>query len=87
MTKVAEIPTGKYDAVRTLRQLLAQAEQGDFQHVLVICDNHNRKADGNTAQIWACWSDMDTRDVWWMAGWLTSYLYRRYFSGIGLVSE
>ena len=82
---VTELPAGKYDAVRTLRHLLAQAEAGDFSHVLVVCDN--RHTEGNTAEIWASWSDMDTRDVWWMAGWLVSYLRRRYFSGKGLVSE
>lgn len=82
---VTELPTGKYDAARTLRHLLAQAEAGRFNHVLVICDNTT--ADAATDEIWATWSDMDARDVWWMAGWFVGYLRRRYFSGKGLVNE
>lgn len=83
MPSVTDLGVGKYDAVRTLRILLDQAERGEFQHVLVICDN--RKVEGSTGEIWASWSDMDTRDVWWMVGWLTSFLNRRYFSGKGLI--
>ncbi len=85
MGKVSELPTGEYDAVRTLRHLLSQAEAGEFNNVLVIC-NQDRD-DDKEGEIWASWSDMNVRHVWWLSGWLTSYLCRRYFSGIGIVED
>lgn len=85
-SNVRELPAGKYDAVRTLRHLLAQAERGDFNHVLVICNK--RTPDPNEDDgIYANWSDMDAQQVWWLASWLISFLRRRYFSGAGLVKE
>ena len=85
MDNVKELPTGDYDAVRTLRHLLSQAEAGEFDSVLVICNKWDTSE--TEGHLWACWSDMQMKDIWWQAGWLTSYLYRRYFSGIGLVED
>jgi hypothetical protein len=82
---VVNLPVGQYDAVRTLRELLTQAERGDFQNVLVVCDN--RDTADESGRIWASWSHMDTRDVWFIVGWLFSYVQRRYFSGKGLIDE
>jgi hypothetical protein len=83
VSNVRELPAGRYDAVRTLRHLLAQAERGDFNHVVVIC-NKRGESPSSDDEIWACWSDMDATHVWWAASWLVSFLRRRYFSGEGL---
>lgn len=79
MGKVLELPTGEYDAVRTLRLLLSEAEAGEFNNVVVICNK--RDAENEDGSVWAMWSDMDAQHVWWLTGWLTAFLYRRYFGG------
>lgn len=82
-TKITELPVGNYDAVRVLRQLLVQAERQEFTDVLVICQKREEKRN----LVRCCWSDMDRSDVWWLSGWLISFLRRRYFSGEGLMNE
>ena len=75
--KVTELPTGSYDAVRTLRHLLQQAERGDFDQVAVIC--MKRSPGDDPDGIWAVWSDMIRMDVHWMASWFKSFITHRYF--------
>jgi hypothetical protein len=84
VSNVTELPVGKYDAVRTLRHLLAQAERGEIDNVLVICSKRVSKEENSN---WASWSDMGTMEVWWLASWLVSYLRRRYFSGKGILED
>lgn len=87
--KVTELPTGKYDAVRTLRHLLAQAERGDFNQVIVVCNRRiepAEEADGSD-EIWCTWSDMRRDNICWLINWLFAFIQRRYFGGIGLVDE
>jgi hypothetical protein len=83
MSNVAELPVGQYDAVRTLRHALAQAERGDFTDCVVIVNNRHGTDDD---RVWAVWSDMDAQHVWWLCSWFVSFLRRRYFSGQGLVT-
>lgn len=83
MNEITELPTGEYDAVRTLRHLLAQAEKGQFNHVLVIANRRKEPTekipDGDDA-IWATWSDhMTAEHIVWLSTWLSSFLLRRYW--------
>lgn len=84
MANVVELPTGSYDAVRTLRHALAQAERGDFTDCLIV---FSRRGGPDGDAVWTAWSDMHANHVWWLAGWLMSFLRRRYFGGEGLVEE
>ena len=74
---VTELPIGKYDAVRTLRHLLALAEKGEIDGVVVVCRKEGKKGDDH----WATWSDMRRMEVWWLAGWFHGFIHRRYFGG------
>lgn len=76
---VTELPTGKYDAVRTLRHALQQAERGDIKTVVIVCtDGMDPKGDDGQ-DIWACWSDMTREQVLWCQRWFNSWLNKRYF--------
>lgn len=81
MKNVTEIPIGDYDAVRTLRAALQQAESGDIKTVIIICtdglDEENAHPDG--VDLWASWSDMTREQVLWMQRWFNSWLNKRYF--------
>lgn len=72
---VTELPVGKFDAVRVLRELLRDAEAGEFDEVMVVYG----KARGPYTNY--CWSEMPRYTILWMA----TYLYRavtcRYFKG------
>ena len=84
LSNVTEIPAGKYDAVRTLRHVLAMAEKGDIDDVVLVCSKKGepmKPADGD--DIWMTWSDMPRWSVWWYIGWAHSFIYRRYFHGDG----
>jgi hypothetical protein len=80
-TNVRELPVGEYDAVRTLRSLLAQAERGEITDVIVIA---TLDREDDSSDIWASWSRAPSRQhIWWRATWLVEFLKRRYFSGQG----
>ncbi len=79
---VTELPVGKYDAVRTLRHALQQAEAGKIKAVILICSaGMPRKDDTADAGpgIWACWSEMRRYEVMWCQRWFNSWLDKRYF--------
>lgn len=73
---VKELPVGEYDAVRTLRHNLQQAERGEIDQVIVLCRNVDAN-DGVT--LWAAWSDMTRYEVLWLQRWFNSWLNKRYF--------
>lgn len=74
---VVEIPIGEYDAVRTLRHALQQAERGEFTDVIIIYQKKVEEEDAH--DLWCCWSDMQRYDILWMQRWFNSWLNRRYF--------
>lgn len=81
-SKVTELPVGKYDAVRTLREALQQAEEGKITEVILICSSglgceHHTEDGGN--DIWAVWSEMKGYEVLWCQRWFNSWLNKRYF--------
>lgn len=80
--KVTELPVGKYDAVRTLRSALQQAESGKIKTVILICssglENEDATEDGGH-DIWALWSELTRVQVLWCQRWFNSWLNKRYF--------
>ena len=78
---VHELPTGKFDAIRTLREALSRAETGEIKSVIIIC------TDGITGEdvpeggmdLWATWSEMTREQVLWCQRWFNSWLNKRYF--------
>lgn len=74
--RVTELPAGKYDAVRVLRQTLQLAEEGEIDDVIVICQKQHIDS-GN--DLWVVWSELARRDVFWLCRWFNSWLDKRYF--------
>ena len=80
--KVTELPVGKFDAVRTLRECLQQAEDGKIKTVILICSAGMPKEDDTSDGghgIWACWSEMRRFEILWCLRWFNSWLNKRYF--------
>ncbi len=81
-SNVREIPVGKFDAVRTLRDALQRAEDGEIKNVIIICSAGMPKPD-DTADpgpgIWVTWSEMRRYEVLWCQRWFNSWLNKRYF--------
>ncbi len=80
MTNVIELSAGKFDAVRTLRDALAEAERGDINHVIIIMADSPDGADNRPGDMWCTWSELTRVDVLWMTRWLNSKINHRYFS-------
>lgn len=78
-SKVIEIPAGKFDAVRTLRDALQRAEDGEINTVILICAVGIREDDDDGHDIWATWSEMKRHEVLWCQRWFNSWLNKRYF--------
>lgn len=81
-SKVIEIPAGKFDAVRTLRDALQRAEDGEIKTVIIICSDGLPKPDDTSEgghDIWATWSEMRRHEVLWCERWFASWLNKRYF--------
>ena len=80
--KFTELPVGKYDAVRTLRETLRRAEDGDIKAVIIICSSglamEDVAPDGGH-DMWAVWSEMRQYEVLWCQRWFNSWLNKRYF--------
>ncbi len=76
LANVIELPVGKFDAVRTLRDALSEAEKGNIKRVVIICSDEDAK-DG--AIQWATWSEMTREQVLWLQRWFNSWLNKRYF--------
>ena len=74
---IHELPTGKYDAVRTLRHALQQAERGEITDVILI--TNERKTEDDSYNLDCAWSDMQRRDILWLQRWFNSWLNKRYF--------
>ena len=74
--KVHELPIGKYDAVRTLRHALQQAERGDFTDVIIIT---RKNTDDDGWDLDCAWSDLKKQEILWMQRWFNSWLNKRYF--------
>ncbi len=80
MKNVIELSAGKFDAVRTLRDALAEAERGDITHVIVIAaDNADEGKIARPGTIWCTWSELTRVDVLWMTRWLNNKIDYRYF--------
>jgi hypothetical protein len=81
-SNVREIPAGKFDAVRTLRDALQRAEDGEIKAVVLICSTglamEDAAPDGGH-DIWATWSEMRRYEVLWLLRWFNSWLNKRYF--------
>jgi len=79
--KVTELPVGKYDAVRTLRHALQQAEAGKIKSVILILTDGLNEDDSHVdgVDLWALWSDMTREQVLWCQRWFNSWLNKRYF--------
>jgi len=75
---VKELPVGEYDAVRTLRHALQQAERGEIDDVIILTNKRDAKDDSYTLD--CAWSDMEKRDILWMQRWFNSWLNKRYFA-------
>ena len=80
MTNVLELSAGKFDAVRTLRDALAEAERGDIDHVLIIMADNADDAPSRPGMIWCTWSELTRVDVLWLTRWLNAKINHRYFS-------
>jgi hypothetical protein len=77
---VHELEAGKFDAVRILRDCLADAERGKIKHVIVICADAMDEDDAENGQyLWATWSDMTRQQVLWLQRWSSSFINHRYF--------
>lgn len=76
MKNVVELSAGKFDAVRTLRDALAEAERGDIAHVLIIMADDT---EGHPQDMWCTWSELARVDVLWLTRWLNSKVSHRYF--------
>jgi len=77
---VHELSIGKFDAVRILRDCLAEAERGDIRHVIVICADAMDEGEADDGQyLWATWSDMRKEQVLWLQRWSNSFINHRYF--------
>lgn len=81
LATVTEIPAGKFDAVRTLRDALSQAEAGEIKSVIIICTDGITEEDANDdgTDLWATWSNMTREQVLWCQRWFNSWLNKRYF--------
>lgn len=82
ISSVTELPVGKFDAVRTLRETLKRAEDGDIKAVIIICSSGlamEDAADDGRHDIWAVWSEMRRYEVSWLQNWFASWLNKRYF--------
>jgi len=77
LKKVFELSAGKFDAVRTLRDALAEAERGNIDHVIIIAAEDE---EGHPQDLWCTWSHLTRVDVLWMTRWLNSKINHRYFS-------
>ena len=77
LKNVVELSAGKFDAVRTLRDALAEAERGDITHVVIIMADD---AEGRPGNMWCTWSELTRVDVLWLTRWLNSKINHRYFS-------
>jgi len=77
--KVVEIPIGKYDAVRTLRRVLALAEKGEIDDVIIICQQDESEDGEIASELWVTWSDTVRMNVLWIARWFNSFINDRYF--------
>jgi len=77
LDNVKDLPTGKYDAERTLRRVLQMAERGDITDVIIITNDRDEEEDSYTLD--CAWSDMEKRDILWMQRWFNSWLNKRYF--------
>ena len=77
---VTELPVGKYDAVRTLRQCLKMAEEGECNRVMVVMQ---RVSDDEIKNIEeapeAYYSEMPRWEALWLARFLNSFLNHRFF--------
>jgi hypothetical protein len=79
--KITELPVGKYDAVRTLRHLLQQAESGQVTNVICITYEGCEDDEHNDCEIMcASWSNMSRNEILWGARWFNSWLNNRYFA-------
>lgn len=82
LKNVVDIGIGKWDAVRTLRETLREAEEGKIKAVVIVCvDGLDEEdfEDDEGQDIWATWSQMHRRDVLWLVRWLNSFVNHRYF--------
>ncbi len=75
--KIRELPVGEYDAVRTLRHALQQAERGDITDCIIIMMKRDTEGDGQDLD--CTWSDMTRHEVLWLLRWFNSWLNKRYF--------
>ena len=75
--KVRELPIGEYNAVRTLRHALQQAERGEFTDVIIITLDQDPDDDGWSLD--CAWSDLKKQEILWMQRWFNSWLNKRYF--------
>lgn len=77
---VHELEAGKFDAVRILRDCLADAERGKIKHVIVVCADALNEGEADDGQFfWATWSHMTREQVLWLTRWLASFVNHRYF--------
>jgi uncharacterized NAD(P)/FAD-binding protein YdhS len=77
MKNVVELSAGKFDAVRTLRDALAEAERGDIDHVIIIMADDE---EGHARDLWCTWSELTRFDILWAARWFNSKINHRYFA-------
>jgi hypothetical protein len=80
LKNVHELGAGKFDAVRVLRDCLAEAERGDIKHVIVLCADAMDEDDTKDGQhLWATWSFMTREQILWLQRWANSFFNHRYF--------
>lgn len=77
---ITELPTGTYNAVRTLRHALQKAERGEIVNVIIIAYESDKDDDDDDAMtLSSFWSEMSRMDVLWATRWFNSWLNHRYF--------
>jgi rubrerythrin len=76
LKNVVELSAGEFDAVRTLRDALAEAERGKIQHVIIIMADDE---EGHARDLWCTWSELTRFDILWAARWFNSKINHRYF--------
>lgn len=80
MNNVSEIPVGKYDAVRTLRQCLQMAEDGEINRVMIVAQCvPEGEVKGIEGAPYVYYSEMPLYEALWLIRFANSFIDHRFF--------
>lgn len=77
---VSEIPVGQFDAVRTLRQCLQMAEEGEINRVLIVAQCvPEGEITGTEGEPYVYYSEMPRYEILWLTRFANSFVNHRFF--------